>query len=332
MRPSLADWYAFHPGVDLRVEGPAYVRRHFSREYGPRAAEGTHASVEIAFVSRLPDDTAVATGRYKTIRWGVALPDPDARRLRATISLGGRPRSFGLSLIQGWLVEPLVSLAAAHAGQVLLPAAALEEPGGALVLLGASGAGKTSVSARALAAGRPVLGDDQVLLGSDGRCHRLPRRLRLYPDISATASHAFARLPFRTRASLRARGALDRLSRGFVRPSLAVDAGALGRPSPGPLPVHRVVVVTRREDIDDIVSTRGDTDALVSDALELLDAQRARLPRAAGWEQLLVEAGHAERAILTSAFAGVPIERLALPGGWPASRAVGELAGRLGIG
>jgi hypothetical protein len=319
----LADWYAFHPGVGLRVEGPAYARRHFLREYGPAAAEGEGAAVEIDFGSQLPDDTTVVTGRYKTVRWRVALSDPDAERLRATIALTGRPRSFALSLVQGWFVEPLVSLAAAHAGQVLLPAAAVEEAGGALLLMGASGAGKTSVSARALAAGRPVVGDDQVLLGADGRCRRLPRRLRLYHDLSDTAPDAFARLPFRARTTLRARGALDRLSRGFIRPSLAVDAAVLGRPANGPLPVQRIVVVARRHDIDDVVSAPGDSESVVSEALQLLDAQRERLPGRAGGE---------ERAILTSAFADVPVEQLALPSAWPAGRAIGALAARLGVG
>lgn len=323
MRPSLADRYAFHPGVDLRVEGPAYARRHFRREYGPAAADGADAAVEIDFGSRLGDDPGVTSGRYKTIRWKVALSGPDRGRMHATIVLAGRPRSFGLSLVQGWFVEPLVSLAAAHAGQVLLPAAAIEEPGGALVLMGASGAGKTSVCARALAAGRAVLGDDQVLLGSDGQCRRFPRRLRLYPDLADTAPDAFARLPFHVRASLRARGALDRLSRGFIRPSFAVQAAALGRAANGPLPVQRVVVVERRNDIGNIESGIAETESVVSEALELLDAQRARLER--------FTTRDAERAILSSALARVPVERLALPTAWPAERAIDELAAHLRV-
>ena len=167
-----------------------------------------------------------------------------------------------------------------------------------------------------------MVGDDQVLLGADGRCRRFPRRLRLYPDLSDTAPGAFARLPFRARTSLRVRGAVDRLSRGFIRPSLAVDAAVLGRPADGPLPVQRIVVVARRDDIDDVVSTPGDSESVVSEALQLLDAQRERLPSRAGGE---------ERAILTSALADVPVEDLALPGAWPAGRAIAALAARLGV-
>ena len=329
----LADRYAFYPEIDLRVDGPAYTRRHFQREYGPAEAEGAGApSLEVLFKRSLPDAAEVVVDRYKTVRWRVALSDPAGPQLRATISLSGGPRSFGLSLLQGWLVEPLLSLAAARAGQVLLPAAAIEEGDGALALMGGSGSGKTSVSLRALAAGRGIVGDDQFLLDADGLCRRLPRRLRLYSDVPLTAPEAFARLPARARAALRGREVLRRVSRNSARPSLPVDVAALGRPLAGPLELRRVVLIERRNDVDDLKTAVTDAEAAVTQALGLLDAQRARLPRAGGWEEEIAGTRDAERQTLTVAIARLPVEQLTLPAAWPAPKAVCRLAEVLGIG
>jgi hypothetical protein len=329
----LVDRYAFYPGIDVRVDGPGYVRRHFRREYGEASAEDAGPpSLEVLFARSLPDGTEAAADRYKTVRWRVALSDPAGARLHATVAMTGRPRSFGLSLLQGWLVEPLLSLVAARAGQVLLPAAALESGDGALALMGASGAGKTSVSIRALAAGRGIIGDDQFLLDERGRCRRLPRRLRLYSDVPLTAPEAFAGLPARTRSALRGREALRRLSRGAARPSLPVHVAMLGRPLTGPLELRRLVLIERRTGLEDLKSAEADTDAGVRQALELLDAQRARLPRGDGWDEALVEARDAEQRTLTAALAGVPVEQLSLPAAWPAPKAVSRLAEALGLG
>ena len=314
------------------MDGPAHARRHFRREYGPASAkDAAPPSLEILFARSLPDAPAVVTDRYKTLRLRVALSDPAADRLRAAIALSGRPRSFGLSLLQGWLVEPLLSLVAARAGQVLLPAAAIEESGGVLALMGGSGSGKTSVSVRALAAGRGIVGDDQFLLDADGRCRRLPRRLRLYSDVPLTAPEAFALLPARARAALRGREVLRRLSRGSARPSLPVDAALLGRPLGGPVELKRLVLIERRTGVDDLTTAEADTDAAVGKALELLDAQRARLPRGAGWDEQLATVRDAERRTLTAAFAGLAVEQLTLPAAWRAPEAVIRLADALGV-
>jgi hypothetical protein len=328
----LADRYAFYPGIELRVDGPAAVRRHFRREYGPAAAEdATPPALEVLFGRSLPDAAEVVADRYKTVRWRIALSDPGETPLRATISLAGRPRSFGLSLLQGWFVEPLLSLAAARAGQVLLPAAAIEEGAGAVALMGGSGSGKTSVALRALAAGRGIVGDDQFLLDADGRCRRLPRRLRLYSDVPLTAPDTFARLPARARAAVRGREALRRMSRGSARPSLPVDAALLGRPLAGPLELGRLVLIERRTGLVDVKTTGVDTQTGVGQALELLDAQRARLPRASNWNEALAAIRDAERRTLTAVLAGVPVEQLTVPAAWPAPKAVSRIADVLGV-
>ncbi len=308
------------------------MRRHFRHEYGPPAADSAAPpALDVVFARSLPDDATVVAGRYKTVRWRVALSDPAEHPLRAAISLAGRPRSFGLSLVQGWFVEALLSLGAARAGQVLLPAAALEDGDGALALMGGSGSGKTSVSIRALAAGRGIVGDDQFLLDAEGRCRRLPRRLRLYSDLPLTAPDAFGRLPARARAALRGREVLRRLSRGSARPSFAVDVALLGRALAGPLELTRLVLIERQQGLDELKTVDTDPEAAVRQALELLDSQRARLPRAGGWDETLAEVRDTERRTLTAAFAGLPVERLTLPAAWPAPKAVSRLADALGV-
>lgn len=174
--------YAFGPVVRLGVRGSARARAHFDREYGPAAgAAGTPevaADVRFALPARRAADLATAGG-HKTARWRVVLGDPHERPLQVGISVTGGPPGFALSLVQGYYVEPLVAVALARAGFVALPSAGVLSGDGALVVMGRSGSGKSSVSVRALAGGRAILGDDQVVVAADGGCWPYPRRLRL---------------------------------------------------------------------------------------------------------------------------------------------------------
>jgi hypothetical protein len=77
-------------------------------------------------------------GGHKTVNWRIELGSPEEPSLNAAIELRGAPRSFGLSLVQGYFVEPLLSLAAAREGSVLLPCAAIATDEGLLLLLGRS--------------------------------------------------------------------------------------------------------------------------------------------------------------------------------------------------
>ena len=88
-----------------------------------------------------------------------------------------------------------------HAGDGGPLAAALDRDGKALILFGAAGAGKTTLSARAAAGGIRSLGDDQVIVDASPVCWPFPRRMRLYPDLKVTAPEAHALLPARDRAA-----------------------------------------------------------------------------------------------------------------------------------
>lgn len=63
--------------------------------------------------------------------------------------------------------------------------------GRAVLALGAAGSGKSSLALAWMLRGRPLLGDDTVLLGEDGRAHPFHRLLKIHQDV---AEHAGLRL------------------------------------------------------------------------------------------------------------------------------------------
>jgi ABC-type uncharacterized transport system YnjBCD ATPase subunit len=342
LKPSASRTYSFLPGLRLTIRGDGAALRHFDREYGPRAIDDPPAEPEvtIAFVDDVrrslpPSDAGPrGIGGHKSVRWEIALSAPTARPFQAAIALRGRPRSFGLSLVQGYFVESLLSLAAPTAGHVLLPAAAINTDGGPVLILGPSGAGKSSVSAMAIARGHDVIGDDQVFMDAEGRCIAFPRRMRFYPDLKVTAPEAFRALPRRTQGLLRGRAIVDRLTAGYVRPSLAVDPVEMGRSrelSSGV--IRRVLLIEPRAPVMDLTVTSGDMVALLADARGLFESQRARLWNVApaGWREATAHVAIEEERIIRSALDGLPFERVQMPTGWPPVRSVEALSGLLGI-
>ncbi|HWU06312.1 MAG TPA: hypothetical protein VN520_07990 [Streptomyces sp.] len=330
--------YTFADSVLLRIRGPRRLLKHFNAEYEEaRTAPVLEPDIDVSIAfggpaDRLPGGAEV-TGGHKTARWRVILGPPDARPLRAAIRLAGGPPSFALSLVQGYFVEALVAVALAGAERIALPAAAFADDGGATVVLGRSGAGKTTLTARALAAGRTVLSDDQVILDASGRCWRYPRRLRLYPDIEETAPQAWSRLTAGTRSTLHHRALLRRLTRGYVAPSLAVPASDISATvTSDPLPLRRLVVVERYEN-GEFTARPQPAAWVIGQAEELLAQQRARFAGAVSgaWTDTLDAVLQAERRTVSAALRGVQATSLAVPRAWGARRAVDTLDSYLGL-
>lgn len=321
--------FGFRPNLKLVIRGSAKDLRHFEAEYGAGLVwDGGDADAFVTLIAR----GARASHRYKSVRWGVSITD-DSSALRATICLRGWPRSFGLSLVQGYFVEPLLSLAAPDAGHVLLPAAGFSVRDRTFVLMGRSRVGKSSVAARVLAAGHVFLGDDQILLDAAGLASRFPRRLRFYSDVATTAPAAYRALRAPVRASLLLRNVVRRATRGYVVPPVRVHSSALGAggASVESLPVD-VIVHVARGGSDSIRSEEITAEAALDHAFELLQSQRARLVQALPELRERVERVTAsEREILATAFASVRTETLLLPSSLTASAAVDALAERLGV-
>jgi hypothetical protein len=336
--------FVFATDLRLRVSGLAAAVRHARREYGPAEVHDVgRVSLDVTFGTiggrsvgaRVEDaDRPPGRGGHKTVGWRVDAGDPDSAPLVARIETSGWPPAFARSLVQGYVMEPLLSVAAARRGIVLLPGAGIVLDDGLVLLLGRSRAGKSTLAARAVTAGRMVLGDDQVLVGPGAAAWPFPRSLRFYPDLARTAPSSFAALRPRTRLSLRLRAGLARLSAGYVRPSLAVDAAELGlRWDLGARPIARLVLVERDADRSDLGTAPGSTHEAVEWAADLLREQRLRLGKLGGtrWREAIDRVADAERMLLERSFDGLPVHRLAIPAAWDAPTAVAASARWLGI-
>lgn len=330
--------YRFRPGLTLAIQGSHAARRHFKAEYGGASAAGDdpQIDVDVRFGALSPSGrtTAVVRGGHKTVRWAVTLGPAFGAPLNAWVRLRGRPHGFGLSLVQSFFVEPLLSMAAARSGHVLLPAAALADGDGALVVMGPSRSGKTSLMVRALAAGRQVLGDDQVLIDPSGCCCPFPRRSRVYPDLMETAPDAYARLGGLSRAALTGRRWASRASGGFIAPALALDRSQLGEEKgpPDALAIRRVAMIERRGESDGLRVRHVDTEQAVHGALNLLDAQRRHLPHAhPDWADAVSSARTLETGHLSHALGELSVEQISVPVDWDAATAVEAVEQQLGI-
>jgi len=328
-----ADLYHFGPGLTVSIRGERRARAYFRAEYASAAltTETDVPAVEATIGARVRRHTDVTThqpellGTHKLARWRASVPvRPDVSTMRVAVAVRG---PLGLALVQSHVIEPLVSLAAIRAGSVLLPGAAIVREGKTLLLIGRSRSGKTSLAARALATGRRVLGDDQVLINADRECLPFPRRLRLYPDLARTAPAAFAALPPSVRGRLAALGRVNALTRGFVAPPVSVSASALGAGTAAPirLLVGEVVVI-RRAQVEALTFERLDHEELAAEADDVLVGQRSELFSVPGVQAAYETLLDHERAIISCALADAPARRVLVPTSWTSEQAVGALA------
>lgn len=325
--------YAFARRLELSVVGPRAAIRHYDAEYGrPLPDKPIEPDVEVVFGARPPTaSSAVLRGGHKSVCWRVSLGEP-GNVLRAHIQLTGAPSAFGHSLVQGYFVEPMISLAAVRHGCVLVPAAAIREGDGAVLLMGRSGSGKSSLSARALADGREMLGDDQVLLDGSGQLWTFPRRLRFYADLRHTAPAAYRRLPVKARFGLAGRAVVRRLTKGFVAPPIRVTPAELGGGrAREPLPLSSVALISRDARVRELEIEEIDASEAAELGVELLRAQRAHLELVddSGWRRLLDTVARRETELLHSALSGRPGSIVRVPERWGAPRALDALSCRL---
>jgi hypothetical protein len=331
------DLYQFGPGLVASIRGDRRARGHFHAEYAAAAlgSNSTFPILEATIGTRVLRDRDRRTAHeaelrdsHKLARWRVAMPArPDGNKLCVTIDVRG---PLGLTLIQSYIVEPLLSLAAVRARLALVPSAAIALNGKALLLIGRSRSGKSSLAARALAAGLRVLGDDQVLINASQDCLPFPRRLRVYPDLMRTAPVAFATLRPSVRGALAALGRVNALTRGFVAPPLRVEASSLGAGTPTPLPIGEVVVI-RRAPVDELRSEPLDQRQLAAETEDALSGQRSELFSLPGLRDATAPLLAQERSIIASALGAAPARRVLVPVSWRAEEAVGRLARELGI-
>lgn len=334
--PAAADLYRFGAGLTVSIRGQRRARSYFRAEYGSVALAGDseEPAVEALIGPRIHGGADASgeqpelLGTHKLARWRASVPvSPDTGTMRVAVAVRG---PLGLALVQSKVIEPLVSLAAVRAGSVLLPSAAIARGDRTVLLLGRSRSGKTSLAARALAAGLQVLGDDQVIINAQSECRPFPRRLRLYSDLSRTAPAAFAALSPSLRTRLAALGRVNALTRGFAAPPVSVRASAIGRePTASIRLMIGEVVVVRRAHVDALALEDLDPEQLAAETDDVLMGQRSEIFKVPGvqtaYETLLAH----ERAIIACALAAAPARRVLVPDSWTSERAVGALADEL---
>jgi|GEM_PF-6730435 len=294
------------------VEAGGLAARHFAAEYG----EGPDRSVPAVMALRvgllagrpgsadMADAAHTFVGGHRAARWRVRVHvDADAASASCALQVAG---PLGLPLVQSMVLEPLLSIVTPAAGRVLLPGALIAAKDGPVLLLGPSGVGKSTLALRALAAGRPVAADDQILVAADGACAGLSRRLRVYGDLRRVVPEAHALLHPATRCRVALAGGVTRLTGGRISPLVAVSPSSLdphaSQPGRDRRPVRALLLVSG--------GSRGlvGADELVSHALGLLVEQRTRLA-AAGVRPPPVTLAR-ETTILESALGQLVAERL----------------------
>jgi hypothetical protein len=330
-----ADRYPLAPGIVISIQGNRSARAHFRAEYASPAlgADSTAPILEATVGGKLHQGrrgtrrSPELSGAHKLARWRAYIPlEPDEPTIRVSVDVRG---PLGLALVQSYVVEPLVSLAAIRAGSVLLPSGAIARGGKALLLIGRPRSGKSSLAARALAAGLRILGDDQVVVDPERGCLPFPRRLRLYPDLARTAPAAFAALPSATRGALTILGGVKTLTRGFVAPPVRVSASELGAGIARiGLPIGEVVVIGRAR-VDALTVQPLERAELAGEVEQVLLTQRAEIFRVDGLRTSFAPLLAREAAIISRALADAPARRMLVPARWPAEHAVGQLAHEL---
>lgn len=89
------------------------------------------------------------------------------------------------SIIEHLLVDQIWPRILAHEGQLVLHAAGVTSSRGAILFLGESGRGKSTLAASLDQCGFPLLGDDSIVtstIDGEARCKAVYRSLRLFPD------------------------------------------------------------------------------------------------------------------------------------------------------
>ncbi len=199
-------------GVAVRVTGDERLASVVRRRFGSDEIETT-AEIELRFDSgspAVPGREPDAVSADAELWW-----DPDALVLRwcgvratrcgpaVTITVPEQPHDDLLDAVD-LLCQYGVAAAVAGPDRAVLHAAALARDGGAVVVVGSSGSGKSSLAAAAMATGWSLLADDLVVVRRTdvGLRVRGVRRPPMLPDELLSPRHAEGPLDDRSRRQL----------------------------------------------------------------------------------------------------------------------------------
>ena len=152
------------------------------------------------------------------------------------VLIDGVGNRAAVPMVHHMLLHPALRWLASQRKVLMLHAAAVSRRGNSLLISGAGGAGKTTMSSALLARGAPdwrLQADDYVLIGPDGRSYSHGTRAHLYLDLVRRFPELSERLTVPERARLHVNWTLRRLSGDRIKLPVRVE---LDRMWPGRKP------------------------------------------------------------------------------------------------
>lgn len=185
--------FDFHGLLGLEIEAEdSRVRAYYAEEYRHHAGihPGGAPCVRLRWGA---GGSGLQPHRHKILaRWRSRL---ELRERQAQIEAFGN--RLAIPMVHHMLVHPSLRYLASGAGALLLHAASLAREGHSLVLTGAGGAGKTTISALLLGSGDPAWqlhGDDYVFVTEGGKTYAYITRSHLYRSLTGWAPEVKDRL------------------------------------------------------------------------------------------------------------------------------------------
>jgi hypothetical protein len=185
--------FSFHDSLALRIEtDQPEVRDYYRSEYAHHAGEPPDG-VPLVRLQSASRAEGLRRQQHKVLaRWRSGLRFGDRE-----VAIEASGNRLSIPMVHHMMVHPSLRLLASRRGMLLLHAASVARGGRSLILAGAGGAGKTTISALLLSSGGEgweIHGDDYVFLGAGRRTHAYITRSHLYRSLLAWAPEVSARL------------------------------------------------------------------------------------------------------------------------------------------
>ena len=311
--------FDFHKLLGLQVGAEdASVRAYFADEYG--------------YHSGVPPG-GVPCVRLKWGKGGRGLRPHQHKvlaRWRSRVELGerearieARGNRLAIPMVHHMLVHPCLRYLASEAGALLLHAASVARGGRSLVLTGAGGAGKTTISALLLASGDTgwqLHGDDYVFITEGCRTRAYLTRSHLYRSLAEWLPEVRLRLTPAERRRLEIFGRVREWSGERIKWPVRIPADRLwpGRSIAAEAELAAVVLLRRGAADSPQLRLAVRDELVLRDLVEMNFGEARHFVRLAwgpeGWERPQVRGWRErERDLLERWSEGVPFYRLDLP-------------------
>lgn len=313
--------FSFHNLLGLQVQAEdADVRAFYSDEYAFHRGDP-------------PSDVPLVRMRWGA--GGTGLPSHQHKilaRWRSQVELEGREvriAAFGnrlsIPMVHHMLVHPSLRYLAGQSGLILLHAASVARGGRSLVLTGAGGVGKTTLSTLLLASADRqwrLQGDDYVFLAPGRKTRAYVTRSHLYRNLTDWVPEVRSRLTSAEKRKLAILGRIRQWSRERIKWPVRVSADRLwpGRGVAAEAELAAVVLL-QRGSVDEPRLRRADRDEGILESLCEMNFGEARhfirlIWGAEGWRHPeLDEWRKRERRLLQGLTDGIPFYWLELPSG-----------------